>query len=221
MLLRAPCGLQQVHWRVTPVQPANHRRSMLRTILLTLLALAIALGLGAGSVWYAIKTPEGVGSVTISGWTAYPDMGTPEANPYSKARADYDGQLPLGRAEGLAFVANRDASGAPLRRDCRYLVSGTFAPARIWTVFAVDEMALEIPSGSRMANWLNSQSVLFEPDNSVKISVSGRAQPGNWLPVSGSGPMSLVLTLYDTPAAASTIDPGLPLPRISLAGCDA
>lgn len=194
---------------------------MLRTIWLTLLTLAVALGLGAGSVWYAIRTPQGVGSVTIGGWTAYPDMGTPEANPYSKARADYDGQLPLGRAEGLAFVANRDASGKPLRRDCRYTVSGIFPPARIWTVYAIDAQALEIPSGSRMANWLNSQGVLFEPNNSVTISVSPYAQPGNWLPVSGSGPMALVLTLYDTPAAASTIDPGLPLPRIISAGCDA
>jgi hypothetical protein len=194
---------------------------MLRTIWLTLLALAVALALGAGSVLYTIRTPQGVGSVTIGGWTAYPDMGTPEANPYSKARADYDGQLPLGRAEGLAFVADRDAAGEPLQRDCRYTVSGTFPPARIWTVYAVDARGLEIPSGSRMANWLNSQGVMFEPNNSVTISVSSRAQPGNWLPVSGSGPMFLVLTLYDTPAAASTIDPNLPLPRILSAGCDA
>ena len=79
---------------------------MLRTVLLTLATLAIAIGGGAASVWYALELQEGVGAVTIGSWTAYPDIGAPDADPYSKARAAREGLLALGRAEGLAFVAD-------------------------------------------------------------------------------------------------------------------
>ena len=193
---------------------------MFRTAWLTLLTIAVALGGGVASVWFALRTPEGVGSVTIAGWTTYPDMGTPDANPYSKARAGYDGQLALGRAEGLAFVAREDANGDRLRRECRYTVAGTFPPARIWTFHAIDAKATAIASGMQMSNSLNSQGVLFQPDNSLLLAVSPRPEPGNWLPVSGTGPMSLVLTLYDTPVAGNSIAADLALPRIVAAGCD-
>ena len=200
--------------------PARYAEAMLRTIRLTLLTIVLALGGGAASVLYALRTPEGVGSVTIAGWTTYPDMGTPEANPYSKARAAFDGQLALGRAEGLAFVAQSDADGKPLRRECRYQVAGNLPPARIWTFYAIDKDLAAISSGTRMGNSLNSQAVLFQPDNSLLLAVSRRPEPGNWLAVSGSGPMSLVLTLYDTPVAGSSIAANIALPRIVAMGCD-
>src|SRR5262245_13147218 len=101
---------------------------MFRTVLLTLATLAIAIGGGAGSVWYALNAQEGVGAVTIGSWTAYPDMGAPDADPYSKARQARLGLLPLGRAEGLAFIATRDAAGAPLSTQCSYLIEGSTPP---------------------------------------------------------------------------------------------
>ncbi|RUX68043.1 DUF1214 domain-containing protein, partial [Mesorhizobium sp. M7A.F.Ca.CA.004.08.2.1] len=58
---------------------------MLKTAFLTLLSLAIAIVGGGGSVWYALKVQDGVGAIRIGQWTAFPDIGTPAADPYSKA----------------------------------------------------------------------------------------------------------------------------------------
>ncbi len=189
---------------------------MLKTAFLVLFALVVAIGGGAASVWYALSVPEGVGSVAIGGWSTYPDMGTPQADPYSKAKVAREGLLALGRAEGLAFIARRDASGEPLVRECRYSIEGTIPPARIWTLYAADrDMAVISP-----ARALNAQEVLFLPDNALRISVGAGAAPGNWLATSGTGPMALVLTLYDTPAAISTGVSDIQLPRIVKVGCD-
>jgi hypothetical protein len=54
---------------------------MFRTVLLTVVTLTIAIGGGAASVWYALQAQEGVGAVTIGSWTAYPNMGAPDADP--------------------------------------------------------------------------------------------------------------------------------------------
>ena len=59
----------------------RRRASMLKTALLALLTLTIAIGGGAASLWYVLDTQDGVGAVSIGGWTAFPDIGTPNADP--------------------------------------------------------------------------------------------------------------------------------------------
>ena len=194
---------------------------MLKTASLIALALCVAIGGGAASVWYALQSQEGVGAVTIGGWTAYPDIGTPESDPYSKARVAREGMLALGRAEGLAFLAQRDSNGDALRRECRYTIEGAVPTARFWTLYAADEGMTAIDSGTLRANALHSLGVLRRADNSLSISVSARPSPGNWLEVPGSGRMFFVLTLYDTPVASSTGVAGFELPQVIKAGCDA
>ena len=194
---------------------------MLKTALLIAFTLAIAIGGGGASVWYALEAREGIGAVTVGNWTAYPDDGTPESDPYSRARVAREGILALGRAEGLAFVAERDSNGDQLRRDCRYTIEGTVPPARFWTLHSAGEDMVAIASGTRRANALTSLQILHQPDGSLAISVSARPSPGNWLRVTGQGPMYLVLTLYDTPIASSTGVAGVELPQLLKAGCDA
>lgn len=77
---------------------------MLRNVLLALLALVIAVGGGTLSAWYAVNRFDGFGSLRIGQWTGYPDAGTPQSDPYAKARAAREGAFPLGSAEGLAFM---------------------------------------------------------------------------------------------------------------------
>jgi hypothetical protein len=193
---------------------------MIRTVLLTLAMLVIAIGGGAGSVWYAVSAQEGVGAVTVGSWTAYPDMGAPDADPYSKARQARLGLLPLGRAEGLAFIATRDAAGAPLSRQCSYLIEGSTPPARFWTLYAADPALRMIAPGRMRKPALQSLSILRNPDNSFAVAVAPQAAPGNWLRVSGgSGPLALVLTLYDTPVAGVIGVEDVALPKISRTGC--
>ncbi|TPL98097.1 DUF1214 domain-containing protein [Mesorhizobium sp. B2-3-11] len=194
---------------------------MLKNALLMLISLAIAIGGGGASVWYALKIQDGVGAIRIGQWTAFPDIGTPAADPYSKARVAREGVLALGRAEGLSFVAENDAAGDQLKRECAYRVEGGFPTARFWTLYAADRSLGVVETGKSRLAALQSYGVLRQPDNSVIISVGHHPMPGNWLLTDGSGKMYFVLTFYDTPIASSTGLSDVSLPRIVRAGCDA
>jgi len=194
---------------------------MLKNAILTLLSLVIAIGLGGYSVWYALNAQDGVGAIRIGQWTAFPEVGTLAADPYSKARVAREGVLALGRAEGLAFVAERDDAGEPLKRECTYTIEGGYPTARFWTLYAADQSLGVIDTGKPRQSALQSYQVLRQPDNSVAISVGSRPAPGNWLLIGGSGKMYFVLTFYDTPIASSTGLSDVTLPRILKAGCNA
>ncbi|QPC88658.1 DUF1214 domain-containing protein [Mesorhizobium sp. NBSH29] len=190
-----------------------------RTIFLIALVLAIAVGGGAASVWYALKAPEGFGALRAGPWTAFPDLGTPQAEPYSKARTARDGILTLGRAEGLSFTAQTDSAGAPLDLRCIYQITGDTPAARFWTLYAANAALTPLASGHQRPAALHSMQLLRQPDNSMVITAGRPAAPGNWLPVTGTGPFALVLTLYDTPAASSAETRETDLPRIERGFC--
>lgn len=193
---------------------------MLKTVFLSLLVLAIAIGGGAASVWYALQAREGIGAVAVGPWTTFPDLGTPQADPYSKARIAREGVLSLGLTEGLTFIAQKDSDGGVLRRDCSYTIDGTFPPARFWTLYAAEPSRAVIQGGHLRPPALHSSEVLRRADNAVSIAVGRDPTPGNWLPVAGAGPMSFVLTLYDSPAASSSGIADVALPRIAKAACN-
>ncbi|ESX80782.1 MULTISPECIES: DUF1214 domain-containing protein [unclassified Mesorhizobium] len=194
---------------------------MLKNAFLTLLSLAIAVVGGGGSVWYALKLQDGVGAIRIGQWTAFPDIGTPTADPYSKARVAREGVLALGQAEGLSFIAERDSGGEQLKRQCAYKIAGGFPTARFWTLYAADRSLGVIETGKPRLAALQSYQVLREADNSVIISVGSRPAPDNWLLTSGAGGMYFVLTFYDTPIASSTGLSDVTLPQIQKVGCNA
>ncbi|PRD45792.1 DUF1214 domain-containing protein [Phyllobacterium phragmitis] len=196
---------------------------MLRTILLTGLILAIAIGGGAASVQYALDRFGGFGALEVGQWNAYPAAGTPDSDPYAKAHGARNGALALGAAEGLIFQANRDRQGRALDRRCTYHISGATPPARFWTLYAADRSLHPLPPEPGMLPALHSRQILRDEDGSFTITVSPKAQPGNWLPVPGSGPFVLIMTFYDTPVASSSGLSDLVMPRASLvaeeAGC--
>jgi len=194
---------------------------MLKTVFLTLVVLSVSIVGGGASVWYALKANEGIGALTVGEWTAYPSIGTADADPYSKARVAREGILSLGTAEGISFSATRDDGGEALRRDCSYNIEGPVPPARFWTLYAVDPDGDVVRGGERRTAALNSYQLLRLPDNSVEISAGAHPMPGNWLSLSGTGPMTLVLSFFDTPIAAGSGASEIVLPRIVKAGCDA
>lgn len=194
---------------------------MLKTAFAIFIVICIAILGGGASVWYALQAKESLGAVTIGGWTAFPDIGTPDADPYSKARVAREGSLALGRAEGLAFVAQQDSGGETLRRECEYKLEGPVPSARFWTLYAADPSDTVIGSGTRRAAVFHSYELLRMPDNSVSLSVGAHPRPGNWLALAGTGRMTLNLTFYDTPIASSTGVADIRLPAIVKAGCNA
>ena len=194
---------------------------MLKNAFLMLLSLAIAIGGGGASVWYALKIQDGVGAIRIGQWTAFPDIGTLAADPYSKARVAREGVLALGRAEGLSFVAENDAAGDQLKRECTYRIEADFRPPASGHSMPPINRSASLKPANRDLQHFSPIQVLRQADNSVIISVGHHPMPGNWLLTDGSGRMYFVLTFYDTPIASSTGLSDVSLPRIVKAGCDA
>ena len=194
---------------------------MLFRSFIVVVALAIALGGGAYSAWYAVNDFDGFGALKAGDWTAYPLEGTHEADPYSRARTAREGALPLGSAEGIAFYAYADHRGEPLMRGCEYRIQGNSPPARFWTLHAADDALVPLIPRAGLPEALHSEEVIRRQDGTYVIAIGPKPRPGNWLAVQGSGPLALVMTLYDTPVTGDSGLIGVTLPSISRVACDA
>lgn len=194
---------------------------MLRNLFLIALTLTLAIGAGAGSAWYALQMPDGIGAIRVGAWTAYPNAGTPDADPYSKARVAREGLLALGQAEGLAFIAVSDSAGDALRLGCDYRVEGSTPAARFWTLYATDSSHAVLPFDGAHRPAMHSQEILRAPDNTFSIALGPHPVPGNWIRLQGTGAIALVFTLYDTPVTSSSGVADLEMPQVLKTGCDA
>ncbi len=194
---------------------------MLKNAFLIFVVLCISIVGGGASVWYALQANEGIGAVTVGEWTAFPYVGTADADPYSRARAAREGLLALGQAEGLTFSAGADASGDALRRECTYRIEGPVPPTRFWTLYAAGASGDVIQGGERRLAALHSYQIVRLADNAVTVTASRHPAPGNWLALSGAGQMTLVFTFFDTPIAAASGTSDIALPSIVKEGCDA
>ncbi len=192
---------------------------MLRTIFLTLVFLAISLGGGIASVWYVLNANIGFGAIRIGAWTAYPDAGTSDADPYSVARRARDAELPLGQAEGLPFYANKDSQGRDLSGRCNYQLVGKVPQARFWTLYPATPSLEALPTTTFRNGALHSRQLLRRPDGSFVISVGPDPAPGNWISVTKPVPLNLVLTLYDTQVASTISSAAREFPGIERLGC--
>lgn len=200
-------------------------------ILRFVIALAIGLPLGAWTARSALRTDLGFGALEVAEWTAWPQEGSSEADPYARAKVASRGSVPLGVGEGIAFEAIVDHGGKPLDGACNYVVSGRTPKARIWTLAAhrrdgdgSDGAVLRGSDGQAAS--LTSRDLVRAEDGSFEIGIGAMPQPGAWLPVdpkvvpvskrkrtnSVTLPMAIVLRLYDSPVATSAelFEPTMP-----------
>lgn len=161
-----------------------------------LLMIVIALGVGFGLSYYTLADGRLIGAVKVGPWAAWPGVGAPSPDPYTRAYLARTGSLELGRSEGIAFTATTDSDGKPLDRSCRYRIDGTTPVAGFWTLQAIGADGDNIvPAKGQQA--LRSRSVARANDGSLLLYVSKTLAPDNWLEITGDGPFQLVLTLYD------------------------
>mgnify|MGYP001170107002 CR=1 FL=1 len=119
-------------------------------------------------------------------------------------------------------MAERDDTGAPLRAECVYRLAGETPLARFWTLRT--EPA-EYAGAARNADvtahgTLQSRAVLRNADNLIEITVGAVPAPGNWLRTEGSGPIRLVLTVYDALVQGGPSSETLQMPSISRISCN-
>ena len=83
------------------------------------------------SAWLAVRSPAPIDAIKLGAWQAWPNAGTDDVDPYSRARLARTGEIPLGSGEGLTLLAQNDDLGAPADVACDYRIAGQTPPARL------------------------------------------------------------------------------------------
>ena len=182
------------------------------------IAVVVAIAVGVSSAWYAVERGRLFGAVTVGVWSAWPQEGGADADPYTLAMLARTGEVPLGAGEGLSFTADHDAAGVPLSGKCTYDVTGETPAARLWTLTATDgEGRLMVNVAHRPG--FHSREIVRKSDGAFVIAVSSTVQSGNWLPIGTVDRFRLVLRLYDTPLTTGSQIASLTMPAIRKASC--
>lgn len=177
---------------------------MLKKISIVVVTFAFAMIGGAWLTDATLANFDRIGSVTIDNWTAYPLEGTPESDPYAKARLARDANLAMGAAEGVTFFAETDGTGDALVSNCDYVLKGANLPARFWTLLLTDPEKHPVKSVTEgLPLSLSSDNLVYGQMKLFEIEVSAYARPGNWLAVPAGQNFILALNLYDSPIATN------------------
>lgn len=161
-----------------------------------LLGVAVAVSVGFGASYYALTDGRLFSAVRAGPWAAWPDIGQPLPDPYSRAFLARTGALQLGYAEGIQFVAHTDDEGEELRTVCNYTIEGFVPSASFWTLEATDLDGANIAASADLMA-LHSERIARRGDGAIAIGVGPGLTQGNWLPIAGSGAFEIRLTLYD------------------------
>jgi hypothetical protein len=188
------------------------------SIVRLLLSAAAALTLGLWSAWITVRSPAPVDTIRLGVWQAWPNAGTADADPYSRARLARTGEIPLGSGEGLMLLALTDDGEEPLVSACDYTIAGQTPPARLWTVALEDQDGRSVGMRDGVAA-LASDTLLRAADGSFRIALSSRPQGGNWISTEEATRFRIVVRLYDTTARTGTELTTLEMPKITRGLC--
>ena len=161
-----------------------------------LIGLAIAICVGFGASYYALTDGRLFAAVRVGPWVAWPDVGQPMPNPYTRAYLARSGLLQLGYAEGIQFTAFTDDAGDPLDSNCSYRVTGFVPGASFWTLAATDLQGANIAASPNLLT-LHSERIARTGDGALDASIGSSFAPRNWLEIEPGGAFMLLLTLYD------------------------
>lgn len=173
---------------------------------------------GAASGWLWLQKGMAQGE-SYSGWTGSSVTGSADADPWTRARVAVAGLLALTREHAIYFTRNTDDSGARLREDCRYRVSGGAMPARWWsiTVYAADNY---LP--------LNNDDALSFDATEVQTDAAGRwsailaptrPESGAWASTRKAGNYDITLRLYQPTRQAQADFATVPMPSVTRLDC--
>lgn len=179
--------------------------------------VGLALGLAATAV--VVDRGWDPGAARVGSWMTRPRVGTPGIDPYARAELARSGAVPIASGEGMSFVATTDDTGYQLLLSCTYRLGSAMPAARFWTLTATgpDGKTMDDPA---LRTAFTSTTVIRDIDGRATLEIGPAARPGNWLPLSGAGALTLTLRLYDTPLAGSPGGlAGAALPTITRRSC--
>jgi len=193
----------------------------MRLVLILIVVLA-GIAAGVGLTTFAIGGGAPYLVRQMHGWEFSPRIGSPDIDPYARARLFAEGELPLAAGEGYTLRTHADVDSAPLDAACRYRLSSPFPPARYWTVTLTDRSGRVVANlAERIA--FTSAEIVRQHDGRFSIEIGPEPLPGNWLPTGRkSGGFEIVLRFYETPlAATATILDARTMPTLRKIGCPA
>lgn len=190
----------------------------MRFLLNIVLAVAVALVVGFGLSFAALDRGSLFGSKQIGPWVTWPNAGSSNPDPYSRAHLARTPQLVLNVAEGIVFTAKVDSEGAPLSGSCSYRLDGETPQAAFWTLAATDQ-AGSLITPAFAATSLISTRLAREDDGAAIVRVGSFLAPGNWLQIAPVGTFELSLTLYDAADFAGLGRQDTVMPTISRETC--
>ena len=190
----------------------------MRAAVVLFLSLGLGLSLGLWSAWLAVRSPAPIDVIRLGPWQAWPNAGTVDVDPYSRARAARTGEIPLGSGEGLTLLAQTDDTGAALTSRCDYRIAGETPPARLWTVSIENAEGRVVRDRDQVAA-LGSDVLLRAPDGSFEIALSRSPKAGNWISPDDAQRYRVIVRLYDTTARLVTALTTLTMPRIERERC--
>jgi len=183
------------------------------------LAAVIGVALGLAVTFVTLERGFGFGAVQAGPWTAWPRVGAGDIDPYARAILSRTGEIPLATAQGIAFYARSDETGAPLSGSCDYVISGAVPAARFWTLTLTDLNGRLVENVAHRYAFTSSE-ILRRGDNSFAIAVAPEVRAGNWLPSEAGKRFVLVLKLYDAIASGSAAGlAGATTPTLTRRGC--
>ena len=167
------------------------------------LFLILAIVGGLGSAWYMIERGTQLTTHASGPWITWTAAGRSDADPYTRAHFLRHGNLPMTTAIAYAYHANTDNEGQALYSSCEYLIEGDEPKAAFWSLSAFDDKGRLIANPAERYSF-NSATIALGSANRLEVIVARSARPGNWLPTSGAGRFTLVMTLEEPRQASGT-----------------
>jgi hypothetical protein len=176
--------------------------------------VALSLVVGLGSAALSIRRVSRRAAIRIGPWGTSTTAGSSEMGMYERAAVAAHALFVLNRSETVYYRAHSDDAGRDLDARCDYRIRGRPPDARWWSITAYGSDDFLIPNAQERYSFTMT-NLAMEPDGSFLIRASPRPQPGNWLPLGGSGHVSFTLRLYAPSAAIASHPEGAALPAIA------
>lgn len=178
-----------------------------------------AVGLGIASAWFWL-TRIGMSGVDAGIWRTNLLVGSSDADAHTRARIAIGAVLALDRSETLYYTTDIDDSGAALRAECSYRISGVPPPARWWSITAYAADNFLFPNAERRYS-IGGDNAVLDTEGRFAALVGPKAPEDPrlfWIPTSGRGGMRLTLRLYNPDASLQRAPQELAAPSMKLAG---
>ncbi len=183
-------------------QLARHLSRRIAQLIFAIAAIAAAVLVGIMTSRNMIANGSVFAIDSYGPWHHWRSAGRTTADPYTRAHMMKSGRLLLASDSAGVFEANTDTLGARLHSSCDYVIEGPDPGGMWWSMAVFDSVGAQIANDAgRYA--FTSDTAAINPDGSYIVTLGRDARPGNWLPTSGAGRLSLVFTTLDPPTGLS------------------